>query len=105
MVMQMCQFTCPGPLFLKTLGKECDRKEIQDKVKIIYDRMDKHLSDTSGLLPVTWKALVKVLYEMFGRWERLSSSCYSYKLEPSAVDVVKIARKASGPTSGNINPN
>merc|ERR1712194_281804 len=57
-------------------------------------RMEKHLSEEGGLLPVAWKALVKVLYEWFGRWEKLSSQIYKHVLEPSAVDVVRIAKAA-----------
>ena len=56
--------------------------------------MGKHLSEEGGLLPVAWKALVKVLYEWFGRWEKLSSQCYQHKLDPSAVDIVRIAKAA-----------
>ena len=61
--------------------------------------MEKHLSEEGGLLPVAWKALVKVLYEWFGRWEKLSSQIYKHVLEPSAVDVVRIA-KAAGASTG-----
>ena len=96
----------PKATFIKTLAKECNREILKDKIKIIYSRMEKHLSDSSGLLPVTWKALVKVLYEWFGRWEKLSNSCYSYTLEPSAVDVVRIAKAAAGssaPSTNNAN--
>lgn len=56
--------------------------------------MEKHLSEEGGLLHVAWKALVKVLYEWFGRWEKLSSTIYKHMLEPSAVDVVRIAKAA-----------
>lgn len=56
--------------------------------------MEKHLSEEGGLLPVAWKALVKVLYEWFGRWEKLSSQIYKHVLDPSAVDVVRIAKAA-----------
>lgn len=71
---------------------------MKEKIAIIYSRMEKHLSDEGGLLPVAWKALVKVLYEWFGRWEKLSSQIYKHVLEPSAVDVVRIA-KAAGATN------
>jgi len=67
---------------------------MKEKIAIIYSRMEKHLSDEGGLLPVAWKALVKVLYEWFGRWEKLSSQIYKHVLEPSAVDVVRIAKAA-----------
>ena len=73
---------------------------MKEKIAIIYSRMEKHLSEDGGLLPVAWKALVKVLYEWFGRWEKLSSTIYKHVLEPSAVDVVRIA-KAAGASSGN----
>ena len=71
---------------------------MKEKIAIIYSRMEKHLSEEGGLLPVAWKALVKVLYEWFGRWEKLSSQIYKHVLEPSAVDVVRIA-KAAGANS------
>jgi hypothetical protein len=61
--------------------------------------MEKHLSDDGGLLPIAWKALVKVLYEWFGRWEKLSSQCYNHVMDPSAVDVVRIAKQAGGSSS------
>ena len=63
--------------------------------------MEKHLSEDGGLLPVAWKALVKVLYEWFGRWEKLSSQIYKHVLEPSAVDVVRIAKAAGANSKPN----
>ena len=71
---------------------------MKEKIAIIYSRMEKHLSEEGGLLPIAWKALVKVLYEWFGRWDKLSSQIYKHVLEPSAVDVVRIA-KAAGASS------
>jgi len=82
--------------FIKTLSKESSREVMKEKIGTIYSRMEKHLSESGGLLPVAWKALVKVLYEWFGRWEKLSSQCYKFVLEPSAVDVVRIAKAAGG---------
>mmetsp|Transcript_13602 Transcript_13602/g.38277 ORF Transcript_13602/g.38277 Transcript_13602/m.38277 type:complete len:1292 (+) Transcript_13602:303-4178(+) len=84
----------PPSTFRRTLNKESNRETMKEKIAIIYSRMEKHLSEEGGLLPVAWKALVKVLYEWFGRWEKLSSQIYSYNLSPSAVDVVRIAKAA-----------
>ena len=86
----------PRSTFVKTLQKESNRDVMKEKIQTIYDRMEKHLSEAGGLLPVAWKALVKVLYEWFGRWEKLSTQCYKYVLDPSAVDVVRIAKAAGG---------
>ena len=69
---------------------------MKEKIGAIYFRMEKHLSEAGGLLPVAWKALVKVLYEWFGRWEKLSDQCYRLSLDPSAADVVRIAKHAAG---------
>jgi len=85
----------PKATFIRTLAKESNREVMKDKIAVIYSRMEKHLSEEGGLLPVAWKALVKVLYEWFGRWEKLSSQIYKHVLEPSAFDVVKIAKAAS----------
>ena len=84
----------PKATFVRTLTKESSREVMKEKIAIIYSRMEKHLSEEGGLLPVAWKALVKVLYEWFGRWEKLSSTIYKHMLEPSAVDVVRIAKAA-----------
>jgi hypothetical protein len=84
----------PKAIFVKTLSKESNREMMKEKIATIYSRMEKHLSEEGGLLPVAWKALVKVLYEWFGRWEKLSSQTYKHVLEPSAVDVVRIAKAA-----------
>ncbi|KAG7356111.1 exocyst complex component Sec3 [Nitzschia inconspicua] len=89
----------PKATFIRTLAKETSREVMKEKIAIIYSRMEKHLSEEGGLLPVAWKALVKVLYEWFGRWEKLSSQIYKHVLEPSAVDVVRIA-KAAGAFTG-----
>jgi len=89
----------PKATFIRTLTKESNRETMKEKIAIIYSRMEKHLSEEGGLLPVAWKALVKVLYEWFGRWEKLSSQIYKHVLEPSAVDVVRIA-KAAGASTG-----
>jgi hypothetical protein len=86
----------PRATFVRTLSKESSREVMKEKISIIYARMEKHLSEQGGLLPVAWKALVKVLYEWFGRWEKLSTQCYKFILEPSAVDVVRIAKAAGG---------
>ena len=90
----------PKPTFVKTLQKEASREVMKDKIGVMYQRMGKHLSEEGGLLPVAWKALVKVLYEWFGRWEKLSSQVYQHKLDPSAVDIVRIA-KAAGSANAN----
>jgi hypothetical protein len=84
----------PKATFIRTLTKESNREVMKEKIAVIYSRMEKHLSEEGGLLPVAWKALVKVLYEWFGRWEKLSSQIYKHVLEPSAVDVVRIAKAA-----------
>eukprot|EP00569_Conticribra_weissflogii_P020287 CAMPEP_0171427684 /NCGR_PEP_ID=MMETSP0881-20121228/4770_1 /TAXON_ID=67004 /ORGANISM="Thalassiosira weissflogii, Strain CCMP1336" /LENGTH=1579 /DNA_ID=CAMNT_0011947393 /DNA_START=177 /DNA_END=4916 /DNA_ORIENTATION=- len=86
----------PRAQFVRTLQKESSREIMKEKIGVVYARMEKHLSESGGLLPVAWKALVKVLYEWFGRWEKLSTSCYKFILEPSAIDVVRIAKAASG---------
>jgi hypothetical protein len=86
----------PRATFVKTLQKESNREVMKEKIATIYARMEKHLSEEGKLLPVAWKALVKVLYEWFGRWEKLSTQCYKHVLEPSAVDVVRIAKQAGG---------
>ncbi|EJK75190.1 hypothetical protein THAOC_03095, partial [Thalassiosira oceanica] len=89
----------PRAQFVRTLQKESSREIMREKIGVVYARMEKHLSESGGLLPVAWKALVKVLYEWFGRWEKLSTSCYKFILEPSAIDVVRIAKSASGSSS------
>ena len=86
----------PRAQFVRTLQKESSKEIMKEKIGVVYARMEKHLSESGGLLPVAWKALVKVLYEWFGRWEKLSTSCYKFILEPSAIDVVRIAKAASG---------
>ena len=88
--------------FEKTLSKECSREILKEKIGSIYFRLEKHLSQTGGLLPVAWKALVKVLYEWVGRWEKLSKQCYNFTLEPSASDVVRIAKQAAGISAKKI---
>ena len=92
----------PRSTFEKTLSKECNREILKEKIGAIYYRMEKHLSEAGGLLPVAWKALVKVLYEWFGRWEKLSSQCYKFSLDPSASDVVRIAKQAAGISAKKI---
>jgi hypothetical protein len=89
----------PRSTFVKTLQKESNRDVMKDKINIIYSRMEKHLSEEGGLLPIAWKALVKVLYEWFGRWEKLSMQCYKHVLEPSAIDIVRIAKQVGGSSS------
>eukprot|EP00804_Cyclotella_cryptica_P020008 CCRYP_007898-RA/>CCRYP_007898-RA protein AED:0.02 eAED:0.02 QI:2076/1/1/1/1/1/4/76/830 len=86
----------PRAQFVRTLQKESSKEIMKEKIGVVYARMEKHLSESGGLLPMAWKALVKVLYEWFGRWEKLSTSCYKFILEPSAIDVVRLAKAASG---------
>ena len=86
----------PKSQFVKTLTKEAGREILKDRITSMNSRMGKHLSEESGLTPVAWKALVKVLFEWFGRWEKLSSSIYKHKLDPGALDVVRIAKAAGG---------
>jgi len=86
----------PKQHFVKTLTKEASREILKDRISSMHSRMGKHLSEEGGLLPVAWKALVKVLFEWFGRWEKLSSSIYKHKLDPGALDVVRIAKAAGG---------
>ena len=91
----------PRAQFVRTLQKESSKEIMKEKIGVVYARMEKHLSESGGLLPVAWKALVKVLYEWFGRWEKLSTSCYKFILEPSAIDVVRIAKAASGSSASS----
>jgi len=92
---------CGSSILLYTICFCCTSKPNTCPVfKVVYARMEKHLSDGGGLLPIAWKALVKVLYEWFGRWEKLSTSCYKFILEPSAIDVVRLAKAATGATAG-----
>ena len=86
----------PKTQFVRTLSKEASREVMKERIGSMYARMGKHLSEEGGLIPIAWKALVKVLYEWFGRWEKLSTSIYRHTLDPSAVDVVKIAKAAGG---------
>lgn len=86
----------PKTQFVKILQKEANRDVLKEKIGAMYSRMEKHLSEDSDLLPVAWKALVKVLYEWFGRWEKLCTTLYKHKLDPSSVDVVRIAKAAGG---------
>ena len=86
----------PKAQFVKTLQKEANRDILKEKIGTMYSRMEKHLSEEGQLLPIAWKALVKVLYEWFGRWEKLCTTLYKHKLDPSSVDVVRIAKAAGG---------
>lgn len=86
----------PRSIFVKTLAKECSREVMKEKIATMYLRMEKHLCLEAALFSQAWKSLVRVLYEWFGRWEKLSNHCYSYKLEPGAVEVVRIAKLAGG---------
>ncbi|CAB9497367.1 Pfam:Sec3 [Seminavis robusta] len=92
----------PSTVFIRTLQKEASREVMKDKIGAMYARMSKHMSEEGGMLPVAWKALVKVLYEWFGRWEKLSSQCYQHTLDPSAVDIVRIAKAAGSATVSTI---
>jgi Exocyst complex component Sec3 len=86
----------PKNQFVKILQKEANRDVLKEKIGSMFSRMEKHLSEEGELLPVAWKALVKVLYEWFGRWEKLCTAIYKHKLDPSPVDVVRIAKAAGG---------
>ena len=50
----------PRAQFVRTLQKESSREIMREKIGVVYARMEKHLSESGGLLPVAWKALVKV---------------------------------------------
>ncbi|GKY99706.1 hypothetical protein MPSEU_000924600 [Mayamaea pseudoterrestris] len=86
----------PKPQFVRTLQKEANKDTMREKISTMFARMEKHLSEEGKLLPVAWKALVKVLYEWFGRWEKMSTQIYGHKLSPTAVDIVRIAKAAGG---------
>jgi hypothetical protein len=86
----------PFSTFERTLVRECNRDILKEKIGSIYFRMEKHLDEVGGLLPVAWKALVKVLYEWFGRWEKICTQIYSFNLQPNASDVVRIAKQVAG---------
>jgi hypothetical protein len=86
----------PKTQFIRTLQKETNRDVMKDKIGTMYSRMEKHLSEESNLVAIAWKALVKVLYEWFGRWEKMCTQIYSHTLSPSAVEIVRIAKAAGG---------
>ena len=91
--------------FVKILSREANKDVLKDKIGSMHGRMEKHLSTEGGLLPVAWKALVKVLYEWFGRWEKLSTQIYRHKLDPSAVDIVRIAKAAGASSRAKVQAN
>ena len=96
----------PKKEFVRTLQREANRDTMKEKITVMFSRMEKHLSVGGGLLPVAWKALVKVLYEWFGRWEKMCTQIYGHTLNPSAVDIVRIAKAAGGaarPKQGSTN--
>jgi hypothetical protein len=86
----------PFSTFERTLVRECNRVVLKEKIGSIYFRMEKHLDEAGGLLPVAWKALVKVLYEWFSRWEKICTQIYNFDLSPNASDVVRIAKQVAG---------
>lgn len=92
----------PKTQFVKVLQKEANRDVLKEKIGSMFSRMEKHLSEEGDLLSVAWKALVKVLYEWFGRWEKLCTAIYRHKLDPSPVDVVRIAKAAGGAAKPNV---
>ena len=75
------------------LSSDAGRDNTRSKLIRMYERARKHMSRNSNLLPFAWKALVKDLYELFGRWEKLCMQCYSLSLEPNAVDIVRMAKE------------
>lgn len=87
------QSKIPKVQVVKILSAEAGREHIEGKIIRMYERTCKHLSKSSGLLPFAWKALVKDMYELFGRWEKLCMQCYGIALEPNAVDIVRIAKE------------
>lgn len=86
----------PFSTFERTLVRECNRVVLKEKIGSIYFRMEKHLDEAGGLLPVAWKALVKVLYEWFSRWEKICTQIYNFDLSPNASDIVRIAKQVAG---------
>jgi hypothetical protein len=86
------------------MQKEANKDVLKEKIGAMYSRMEKHLSEEGGLLSTAWKALVKVLYEWFGRWDKLCTSLYKHKLDPSPVDVVRIAKAAGGAEKPRVGP-
>lgn len=86
----------PKSQFVKTLQKEANREILKEKISTMYSRMEKHLCEEGSLLPVAWKTLVRVIYEWFGRWDKLCGSIYRHKLDPGPVDIVRIAKAAGG---------
>ncbi len=62
----------------------------------MYSRMEMDLCEEGGFLPKAWKALVKVLFEWFGRWEKLSSQIYLHRLDPGAMEILRIANAVGG---------
>lgn len=92
----------PKSQFIKILQKEANRDVLKEKIGSMFSRMEKHLTEEGELLQVAWKALVKVLYEWFGRWEKLCTAIYRHKLDPSPVEVVRIAKAAGGATKPKV---
>ena len=54
----------------------------------MHSRMETDLCEEGDFLPVAWKALIKVLFECFGQWEKCSSQIYLHKLDPGAVEIL-----------------
>eukprot|EP00611_Tribonema_gayanum_P024696 TRINITY_DN54_c3_g4_i1.p1 TRINITY_DN54_c3_g4~~TRINITY_DN54_c3_g4_i1.p1 ORF type:complete len:987 (-),score=317.17 TRINITY_DN54_c3_g4_i1:114-2939(-) len=78
------------------LKRHLDEKSVPDGLKLIYARMNKHLSKESCLLPVLWDHLNDMLFAQFSRYEELCHVCYGFKMVPSASQVKRVANLIGG---------
>ena len=62
----------PKSTFTKTLAKETSRDILKERIVAMYERMEKHLSETANFLPLAWKALMRILYNWFNPLGKMS---------------------------------
>lgn len=75
------------------------RKVIAEGLLTSYKRLRKHISDESNLFNPLWSQFEDMLFIKFSRYEEITSSCYDFILEPSAISLRLLAREcASHPT-------
>jgi hypothetical protein len=104
------QMHIPRQTFEKIFNEQASYDVLKEKIATMYRVMNKHFSTAGGLVPILWKAFGKLLFEWFGRWEKISTKCYKLVLQPSSIDVVKMtkliagtdATKKSGSTNKNV---
>jgi len=91
---------CPRATFIRTLSKEAGGDVLNERIREIRKRMEKHVSEESGVLSKLWSEVGVVFLADYLGFEKVAALLYNHKFDVGREELQRILRIAGGETIG-----